>query len=308
MLLKIFRKLIKTHEATLNENRILTKDGRELLVEWHGRSIFKKSGEFEFFFGLGTDITEKRKSEQTIKESEEKYHDAYDQAEFYNDLLVHDINNIINNILSSVELFTYYFDDPKKLKDIKELLEIIREQVIKGAKLVSNIHNLSRLEEITISISSIEVCSVIKDALNSVRKSFQTRNIDIKVDSVDEKFHVQANELLLDVFENVLINAVKYNEHPIVEILIRISKKQKENINYIKLEFIDNGIGITDDRKKEIFQKSYKKDKYSKGMGFGLSIVSKVLTSYNGQIWFEDRVRGDHSKGCNFIMLIPETI
>ena len=88
--------------------------------------------------GIARDITERKKSENALKESEEKYHDAYDRAEFYKDLLVHDINNIINNILSSVELFTCYFNDPKKLKKIKELLEIVREQVIKGAKLVSN--------------------------------------------------------------------------------------------------------------------------------------------------------------------------
>ncbi|GAJ21844.1 unnamed protein product, partial [marine sediment metagenome] len=48
------------------------KDGQELLVEWHGRSIFQKNGELDFFFGLGIDITERKKMEKHLKESEVK--------------------------------------------------------------------------------------------------------------------------------------------------------------------------------------------------------------------------------------------
>lgn len=44
----------------------------------------------------------------------------------------------------------------------------------------------------------------------------------------------------------------------------------------------------------------------SKGMGFGLSIVKKILKSYNGQIWVENKVEGDYTQGSNFVLLIPE--
>jgi signal transduction histidine kinase len=40
--------------------------------------------------------------------------------------------------------------------------------------------------------------------------------------------------------------------------------------------------------------------------GFGLNLVIKILESYEGKIWVEDKVIGDHTKGSNFIMLIPE--
>ena len=41
-------------------------------------------------------------------------------------------------------------------------------------------------------------------------------------------------------------------------------------------------------------------------MGLGLSLVKKIIESYHGQIWVEDRFEGDYSKGSNFIVLIPE--
>jgi len=43
-------------------------------------------------------------------------------------------------------------------------------------------------------------------------------------------------------------------------------------------------------------------------MKFGLSLVKKILTSYNGEIWVENKVQGDYSKGSIFIILIPEII
>jgi signal transduction histidine kinase len=40
-------------------------------------------------------------------------------------------------------------------------------------------------------------------------------------------------------------------------------------------------------------------------MGLGLSLVKKTIDRYNGKIWVEDKVKGDCSKGSNFIILIP---
>lgn len=61
------------NDHSINESRILTKDGRELLVEWHGRPVFRESGELDFFFGLGIDITERKKSQEVLRRSEERF-------------------------------------------------------------------------------------------------------------------------------------------------------------------------------------------------------------------------------------------
>ncbi|MCD6385690.1 PAS domain S-box protein [Candidatus Sumerlaeota bacterium] len=67
MLSRIFEKLVKSRKPTLNENRVLTKDGRELLVEWHGRPVLKENGELDFFFGVGIDITERKRREEEFQ-------------------------------------------------------------------------------------------------------------------------------------------------------------------------------------------------------------------------------------------------
>jgi PAS domain S-box-containing protein len=62
----IFEKLVTSNEPTLNENHVLTKDGKELLVEWHGRPVFNENGEFDYFFGIGIDITDRPRPKQKL--------------------------------------------------------------------------------------------------------------------------------------------------------------------------------------------------------------------------------------------------
>jgi len=64
---EIFDSLVVSKEPTLNENNLLTKDGQQLLVEWHGWPILKKNGELEYFFGVGIDITENKRAEEALK-------------------------------------------------------------------------------------------------------------------------------------------------------------------------------------------------------------------------------------------------
>jgi signal transduction histidine kinase len=109
----------------------------------------------------------------------------------------------------------------------------------------------------------------------------------------------------LDVFENILHNSIKYNKNPEVKIQVIFTIEQKQGKDYIKIEFLDNGIGILDESKELIFEKGYKKDTKIRGMGIGLSLVKKIVESFNGEIWVQNRVKDDYEQGSNFVLLIP---
>lgn len=74
----IFAKLIRMKIPTMNENYVLSKDGRKILVEWHGRSIFNQKGEVDYFVGLGIDITQRRQAEKKLLESEKRFRELTD--------------------------------------------------------------------------------------------------------------------------------------------------------------------------------------------------------------------------------------
>ncbi|MFX1419395.1 MAG: sensor histidine kinase, partial [Promethearchaeota archaeon] len=132
----------------------------------------------------------------------------------------------------------------------------------------------------------------------------QEKTINIQIDTPNKKFYVKANNLLINLFENILINAVRHNDNSIIEIFIRISKEQKGSKELLKIEFIDNGRGIPDQLKKKVFKRGFEnRDDSIRSLGIGLSLVKKIIECYNGKIWVENKVTDDFTKGSNFIIL-----
>ncbi len=253
-------------------------------------------------------ISNRIKAEQKLKRSEKKYREAYNRAEFYKDLLAHDISNILQSIQSGIELSILFLSTPEKLEELQEYMMIVQEELKRGSNLVSNIRKFSQLEVYPGPIKTIEILGLLNAIVQRIKSADQEQVINIKIDSFSKIIFVQASEFLEDVFENIIINAIRHNENPLVEIIIKISKEQKEGISYIRMDFLDNGKGIDDTRKKLIFLRGLSKDRSIHGMGLGLSLVKQIVDTFKGKIWVKDKVKGDYSKGSNFILLIPEVL
>ena len=123
--------MVSSQESTLNENQVLTKEGRILLVEWHGRSIVDEQGNTQYFFGVGIDITERKKSEERIKYL--SYHDS--------------LTGLFNRAYLEEEM--HRLDTPRQLP-----LSIIMGD-INGLKLVNDAFGHKQGDELLIHIAKI---------------------------------------------------------------------------------------------------------------------------------------------------------
>ncbi len=245
------------------------------------------------------DITPRKLTEKSLKDSKDKYKVDFEHLDFYRNLFIHDMGNILNIINMSLDLYL------NKKYSLKEHLDLTQKAVERGKKLMSNLIKLSQINTEEVELEQIDISQMINEAVDFILKSNPSKKIAIDVDVPDGQINAKANYLILDVFENLLNNSVRYNDNEIVEILIKVSIENKNDTRYLKIEFQDNGFGISNDNKAQIFERNYKKKK-GKGMGIGLSLVNEVIKRYNGKIWVENRVENDHLKGSNFILLIPE--
>ncbi len=243
-----------------------------------------------------------------VHKSEIKYSKAYNRANFYKDVFTHDINNILQSIQSSNDLLSLFLKDLKGKENIFEILRIITDQVNRGAMLVSNVKKLSEIENEKKTMKNVEIIQVLNKIIKYINKIVYKKQLNIKIDCPHEKLHVRANDFIIDVFENILSNAVEHNNEPIVDILINISKEKQNLLNIIKFEFIDNGNGIPDKRKKLIFKRADENEGSTSGRGLGLALVKKIIDEFNGKVWVEDKVKGEYSKGSKFIVQIPEAL
>jgi len=305
---EIFKRFLKGENIRHEELLMEHKNGDLLWVTVSVKPIIDEMENIIGSRSMVINITERKLAEEKLKESEKMYREAYNRAEFYKDIFTHDINNILQSMLSGLQISEIILDLPNKFEELKTNVKIIKDQVYRGADLVSNIRKLSQLGESKISLKRTEICNILKNSIDYIKTTYQEKKININVDSISKQLYVQANELIRDVFENILINAIRHNKSANMEIIVKISKEQRTSKKDLKIEFMDNGNGVEDDRKKKIFLRAYTEKRSVHGMGLGLSLVKKIIDSYNGKIWVEDRIKGDHSKGSNFVLLIPEVI
>jgi len=121
---------------------------------------------------------------------------------------------------------------------------------------------------------------------------------------------VRANEMLASVFRNLLKNAIQHNDKKIPKITVSSIKQQ----NHIRIRVTDNGPGVSDAVKKEIFGKG-EKGLDSDGTGIGLYLVKSLVETYGGDVWVENKEEGsDHdsqppidttAEGAVFVVELP---
>ncbi|MEJ2249063.1 MAG: PAS domain-containing sensor histidine kinase [Candidatus Lokiarchaeota archaeon] len=293
-----FEKFKLNGKINRTERRIKTKDGSIKIISLDGRIIYNENGEVEKTYCILKDKTSQKKIERESIE-------AFRRANLYRDLFAHDFNNILNNVLASIELSKLYFPYENHKESISELFQIIENQAQRGIKLIYNIRKLAELDDKKFKLEKIEVCNLLKASFKLLKSSSKDKNITTTMRSPRKMIFVKANSLLQDVFENLLINAINYNANERILIEVEISELMVDGKSHIKFEFKDNGIGISNDMKNLIFTPGNFKSKGGKGLGFGLSIVKKIIDSYDGNIWIQDRIEGDSDKGSNFIITIP---
>jgi PAS domain S-box-containing protein len=292
---------LKTIESGEKQSEIVPYPFAEEQEGWIELSTFPikdEYGEVLYIIEYVKDITERMEALENLKASRQQYQEAYKRAEFYKDLFAHDIQNILQGILTANELNELVVNQSENAETIKENINMIKEQVQRGSLLVSNVRKFSQFEEEEFVLEKIDSYRILKKSVDSIRDLKPNRKKEIGIYSYNDKE--------MDVFNNILINAIKHNDNPILKIDINISKEEREQIDYVRFEFKDNGIGVENNRKDEIFSRGYSEDRSIHGMGLGLSLVRTIIERYNGKIWVEDRIKGDHSRGSNFILLLLE--
>jgi PAS domain S-box-containing protein len=283
--------------------QVISKQGRTKYGESSVSLSYDERGNKVGFSGFVRDVTDKVEAEKRLKKSEKKYKEAYNRAEFYRDILAHDMSNILSSIKFSFELIELGTTQNQDVGNIDELVEIIQRQIDRASSLIENIRRLSALEKEELIIKTVKINEVLKRSIKSLKNHYISGDISIEFSPLEQENSVCGGDFLIDAFENILLNGIVHNESDLKKLWINISELQKEGDDYIEIEFKDNGIGIPDEEKELIFNREYKHKK-TNGMGIGLSLVKKILKEYKGEIQIKNRIPENYRKGSNFIIIL----
>lgn len=231
--------------------------------------------------------------------AEEEMKSAKAQSELYVDLMGHDINNLHQVALGYLELA----EGDMLHGDIRrEYLEKPKEVLQRSAQLIDNVRKMQKLLDRSLQDQVVELREVLLDVKRELG-SVPNKPIMLDLNGPDQ-CHVRANELLHDVFSNLVTNAIKHTGVS-TDITITLDVMSEEGRLYYRVSIADNGPGVPDNLKGIIFNRALKGTNKAKGMGLGLYLVKTLVDSYGGRVWAEDRVPGDHTQGARFVVLLP---
>ena len=204
--------------------------------------------------------------------------------------------------IASIQGFAKLLKDDKLSEEEKqEYIDIIIEESERLANLSSNIQHLSKLEnkKELIKKEKVAIDEQIRKCIVILNNKLEEKNIEIGMDE-DKDVFVNVNEdMLQQVWINLINNAIKYTQNGgRIDIIIDEFKDK------VIVEVKDNGIGIKEENLEKIFDKFYQEDAShnSEGNGLGLAIVSKIIELHKGSIEVKSKV----GEGTSFIVTLPK--
>ena len=198
----------------------------------------------------------------------------------YAHMVSHDLKSPLRSIDA---LTTWLSDDYKDVLDAngKSTLQLIRNNVEKMDTLITGILDYSTIGKNEIEIYDVDVDKLIDDMLNSIHIPQHINFTKTKLPIIKgDRYRLQ------QLFQNLICNAVKYNDK--AQGIINIGVEDKPD--YWQFFVQDNGKGIEETYFDKIFKTFLKLENNPESSGIGLSIVKKIVELYGGKIWLESQV------------------
>jgi PAS domain S-box-containing protein len=199
----------------------------------------------------------------------------------------HEFRTPLATILSSVSLIAKYTKPEDQEKRVKHI-DRIKSTVNDMREILNDFLSLSKLEEgkmrnSPVTFEIVSFCKSIADEMQMLAKPGQQINY---AHEGSETVHLD-NQLLKNVFVNLLTNAIKFSEEGKQIRFRSILKKES-----LLISVQDNGIGMSHEDQKHLFERFFRGQNAAsiQGTGLGLNIVRKYVELMGGEISFESKL------------------
>jgi len=182
-------------------------------------------------------------------------------------------------------------------KDADEFIAFAVDGATRMQKMINKVLLYSRIGKQSKPLRPIDCEDILDQVVANLATSIQESGVIVTRDPLPT---VMANDsLLIELFQNLIGNAVKFRGKKLPGIHIKAEKKGSDWVFSVR----DNGIGVDPrhaERIFQIFQRLHGRNKYP-GTGIGLAVCKKIVERFGGRIWVESET----GKGSTFYFTIP---
>ena len=247
------------------------------------------------------DITELKKAEQELKNSEQKLLKLNLDKNRFISIIGHDLRNSFSNLLGLSEAL---IEDIciKNYDETGDIANLIIETTQNASKLLDEILLWARTQQgkIPFKPQKLNFTNVCNNVLEVLRPIAFTKNITIHYSATNQLYVFADLDMLKTVLRNLISNAIKFTNK---EGVITISAL--ESPEFVTITISDNGIGISSDVVGKLFDISEviasKGTAGESGTGLGLLLCKDFIEKHAGNIWVESKI----GKGSDFKFTLP---
>jgi len=214
-----------------------------------------------------------------------KYIRSNNELEKFAYRVSHDLNSPLNTIIGFSNLFSSVGENLTERQT--QYLKYIIDAGTQMKSLISGILDYSKINGDALKLKKINVYQLIEKTRNLLNHNLNETNGKISVDDVPE-FIIADETKIKQLFLNLISNALKFKkENVLPKVIINGAINEREFIFSIS----DNGIGIPNESKDQIFDLFSKAQNNNnfKGHGIGLSICRQIINQHKGEIWIESQ-------------------
>jgi PAS domain S-box-containing protein len=273
-------------------------DGSNIILDVIKVPIFNEDGSRKNLIVLGRDVTARRKAESELVNAMKKAEESDKLKSNFLATMSHELRTPLNAVIGFSDLI-YDEDDIHEIHDYSRIINNNSKVLL---NLIEDIFDVSLIEsdQVEIANTDFDILKAIKEVyeifpveLNKLNK----HNIDFKLLLPKESITFKGDEFRLkQILTNLIRNALKFTTEGFIHLKVEVID------NYINISVEDSGIGISEEKKSEIFESFRQVEEgYNRsfnGAGLGLSISKRLAEMMNGDIMVESEL----GKGSTFTL------
>jgi PAS domain S-box-containing protein len=288
---EVFVEFAKRGESETKEWTYVRKDGTTFPVQLVVSGIYNSNGEINGYLGIASDITELKKQSQIIQDQNIELENLNNTKDKFFSIVAHDLKSPLNSLKGFSGLLIDHYDRLSKEEIIGMSLKI-KDSIDNTIKMADNLITWARIQmnDYQINKEIISVNEFIDNVCSLYLAIATEKGISIK-STLPKDLKIVADKNQFEfIIRNLINNSIKYTQKGGS---IQIETKSTEN-NYAEIKISDNGIGISDSIKNQLFKvgknRSSEGTSGEKGTGLGLMLVYEFVAMNNGEISFTSEV------------------
>ncbi len=294
---KIHERCLKGNHLKREEDKFIRPDGSIEWIRWEILPWYKSKKVIGGLIMFVEHITKRKELEQKMVKMIQALNKSNSELERFAHICAHDLNEPLRTIANYNRIIEDEYKD-KMGPEAAKYLENISKSIKHMNNLVNGILAYAQFERSGLNKLSFSLETIITSLKMILEKKMKDKGAFIYSDNMP--FIYGDRGLIACVFQNLISNALKFNESDIP--IIYVTVKEKKNAFIFCVE--DNGIGIDPKYHHKIFalfERLHHTSKYE-GTGVGLSISKKIIEAHGGKLWLKSSV----ANGSQFFFSIPK--